>query len=706
MRIARRYFTVLTVIAVAVLSAYCQSTEPQPPVARVESKIDTIFGVEMVDNYYWLRDETRNNPEVLDYLKAENAYTEEVMQHAKPLEDQLYNEMVGRIKETDLSVPIQRDDYFYYSRTEEGKQYDIYCRKKGSLEAPEEIILDVNKLAEGHDFFSLGTYAVSPDHKLLAYSSDTAGNERYTLRVKNLETGELYPDQIRDMSGSAEWANDDKTLFYTIPDDAWRPYQLYRHTLGQQEPDELIYEESDSSFWMDIRKTFSMQYLMIAIGSETSSEYRYLEADHPFGEFRMIQPREPKHEYEVYQHGDKFYIVTNDQAKNFRLMETSIAAPAKANWREMIPNRDSVKLDGLVMFKDYMVLFERESGLHQLRVMDFASGQIHTIEMPEPVYDCYPRDNGDFNSGKLRFIYTSLTTPRSVYDYDMKTRTRELKKRREVLGGYNPDDYQSERIYATANDGTRIPISMVYKKGMTRDGNNPLYLMGYGSYGISMDPYFSSNRLSLLDRGFIYAIAHIRGGGEMGRYWYESGRLLSKKNTFTDFIACGDYLIEQKYTSHQKLVINGGSAGGLLIGAVVNMAPALCYIAVADVPFVDVMNTMLDASIPLTVIEYDEWGNPNEQEYFDYMMTYSPYDNVKAQAYPNMLITAGLNDTRVQYWEPAKWTAKLRANKTDNNRLILKVNMGAGHGGASGRYDYLKEIAFEYAFILDLMGIR
>jgi oligopeptidase B len=450
----------------------------------------------------------------------------------------------------------------------------------------------------------------------------------------------------------------------------------------------------------------SLEYLLISIGSQTSSEYRYLDADRPLGEFRVIQPREPKHEYEVYHHDDQFYIVTNDQAKNFRLMRTPISNPAKTNWREMIPHRDSVKLDGLVMFRDYMVLGERANGLLQLRVREFDDGEIHRIEMPEPVYTCYPGNNADFNSRRLRFIYTSLTTPRSVYDYDMQTRERELKKQQEVLGGYDPTQYQSERIFATADDGARIPISLVYSKGMTRNGANPLYLMGYGAYGYSMDPYFSSNRLSLLDRGFVYAIAHIRGGGEMGRYWYEDGRLLNKKHTFTDFITCGEFLIKRDYTSRDKLVISGGSAGGLLIGAVLNMAPDLCEVAVADVPFVDVMNTMLDASIPLTVIEYDEWSNPNEKEYFDYMMSYSPYDNVAAQAYPNILITAGLNDTRVQYWEPAKWTAKLRATKTDSNRLLLKTNMGAGHGGASGRYDYLKEIAFEYAYVLDVLGVE
>ncbi len=706
MRIARIIVLNLTILAVCLTASCGRRLDTEPPVAMVEPRVDTMFGVEMVDNYFWLRDDSRSKPEVLDYLKAENAYTEAVMYHTEQLQTDLYNEMLGRIKETDLSVPVQRDDYFYYSRTEEGKQYDIYCRKKGSLEAAEEILLDVNRLAEGHDFLGLGTYEISPDHKLLAYSTDTAGNERYTLRVKNLETGELFPDEISKMSGSAEWANDNRTLFYTVPDDSWRTHKLYRHTLGQEEEDVLIHHEPDDAFWMHISGSMSMKYLLIYIGSQTSSEVRYLDADNPFGEFSLVHTRETKHEYQVHHHGDMFYIVTNDSARNFRLMQTPVSAPAKKNWREVIPHRDSVKLDRVVMFKDFMVLSEREDGLRQLRVMEFSSSEAHRIEMPEPVYACYPGENIDFGSGALRFVYQSFTTPRSVYDYDMRTKERVLMKRKEVLGGFDPTQYQSERIYATAEDGTRIPISLVYKKGVKLDGTSPLYLNGYGAYGISMDPYFSSNRLSLLDRGFIYARAHIRGGGEMGRYWYEDGRLLNKKNTFTDFIACGEYLISQKYTSHDKLVINGGSAGGLLIGAVVNMAPELCHIAVADVPFVDVMNTMLDASIPLTVIEYEEWGNPNTKEYFDYMMSYSPYDNVAAKAYPHMLITGGLNDTRVQYWEPAKWTATLRALKTDDNRLLLKTNMGAGHGGASGRYDYLREIALEYAFILDVLGVK
>lgn len=706
MRDIRMHLLNLMIFAMCLAISCGISPQAEPPVAMVEPKIDTMFGVEMVDNYFWLRDDSRSKPEVLDYLKVENAYSEAMMSHTEQLESTLYDEMLGRIKETDLTVPVQRDDYFYYSRTDEGKQYDTYCRKKGSLDAAEEILLDVNRLAEGYDFLELGTYKISPDHKLLAYSIDTAGNERYTLRVKNLETGELLPDRIPKISGSAVWANDNMTLFYTVPDDSWRSHKLYRHTLGQEEEDALIHHEPDDAFWMGIDKTMSMKYLVINIGSQTSSEVRFLDANKPFGEFSIVHAREPKHEYDVYHHGDMFYIVTNDSAENFRLMQTPVSTPTKSYWREVIPHRDSVKLDRIVMFKDFMVLSEREDGLRQLRSREFSSSEAHRIEMPEPVYTCYPGENIDYNNHTLRFVYQSLTTPRSVYDYDLQTKARELKKQREVLGGYDPAQYQSERIYATADDGTKIPVSLVYRKGIKRDGTNPLYLMGYGAYGISMEPRFSSNRLSLLNRGFIYAIAHVRGGGEMGRYWYETGRLLNKKNTFTDFIACGKHLIAENYTSTDKLVINGGSAGGLLIGAVVNMAPDLCHIAVADVPFVDVMNTMLDASIPLTVIEYEEWGNPNEKEYFDFMMSYSPYDNVTAKAYPHMLITGGLNDTRVQYWEPAKWTAKLRALKTDTNRLLLKTNMGAGHGGSSGRYDYLKEIAFEYAFILDVFGVE
>jgi len=695
----------LTLAAVSVLVSCSQRVDVDPPVAKIVPHVDTMFGEEVVDNYFWLRE--RDNPEVIDYLKAENAFTDSVTQHTKDFQDKLYQEMLDRIKETDLSVPVKRDNYYYYNRTEEGKQYSIYCRKKGNLDADEEILLDVNKLAEGKDFMRLGVFAVSPDHKMLAYATDDKGNERYDLRIKNLETGKLYPDAIENIATSVEWANDNKTLFYTITDDAWRPFKVYRHKLGDDaKNDKMIYHEKDDAFFVGLGKTKSMAYLMIGIGSNTTSEYRYLDANNPFGKFKVVEPRKHEMEYDIEHHGDKFYILTNDNAKNFKLMETPVNRTSKKYWKEVIPHRDSVMLTGMDLFKDYMVIYERKDGLRQIRVTDFNTGEAHNIEFEEPVYAVYGSKNPDFKSHVLRFTYMSLVTPRSVYDYNMKTRDRELKKQKEVLGDYNPEDYQSERIYATASDGAQIPVSLVYKKGMKKNGNNPFYLYGYGAYGMNMDAWFSSNRLSMLNRGFIFALAHVRGSSTMGRAWYEDGKLMNKKNSFTDFIAVAEHLIDEKYTSQDKLVIGGGSAGGLLVGAVVNMRPDLFKVVVADVPFVDLMNTMLDETLPLTVIEWEEWGNPNEKEAYDYMRSYSPYDNVEAKAYPNMLLTGGLNDTRVNYWEPAKWTAKLRANKTDDNILVLKTNMGAGHGGASGRYDYLKEVAFEYAFILDIMGIH
>ncbi len=691
----------LTLLAVSSLG----QTETRPPAADIRPKVDTLFGHQMVDNYFWLRG--RDNPEVIEYLEAENAYTEAVMKHTEELQEKLYQEMLSRIKETDMSVPVKWGEYYYYSRTEEGKQYQINCRKKGSLDAEEEILVDVNQLAEGKDYMHVGGYKPSPDHNLLAYAYDSTGNERYVLRVKDLQTGKLLPDVVDSVSPSFEWANGNRTLFYTVTDEAWRSYKLYRHTLGEDaQNDVLVFHEKDDAFFLDVDKSKSTGYLFIQLESQTTSEVYYLDATDPTGEFKLIHPRQQDMEYSVYHHGDQFYIVTNDQAKNFKLMQAPVSGPSKNNWKEVIPHRDSVKLDRIEVFKDFMVLYERENGLRQIRIRDFGTEKTHAIEFPEPVYTCWGEWNPEYDTRLLRFAYMSFVTPESIYDYDMGTEQRELKKRKEVLGGYDPDLYQTERIFAAAGDGTRIPISMVYRKGMQRDGNNPLYLYGYGAYGISMDTYFSSNRFSLVDRGFIYAIAHVRGGGEMGRYWYEDGKLLKKKNTFTDFIAAAEHLMGEKYTSSDKLVIDGASAGGLLIGAVVNMRPDLFRAVIADVPFVDLMNTMLDESIPLTVIEYEEWGNPNEEEYFDYMLSYSPYDNVEAKDYPNMLILAGLNDTRVQYWEPAKWAAKLRSTKTDTNRLLLKTEMGSGHGGVSGRYSRLRDVAFQYAFVLDVLGIR
>jgi oligopeptidase B len=697
-------FLGMMIVGAALAITSCTS-EPTPPAAKKVARADTVLGYERIDDYYWLRE--RSNPEVLDYLKAENAYTEAVMKHTGALQKKLYEEMVGRIKEEDATVPVRLDDYYYYSRTEEGKQYRIYCCKKGGLDAPEQVILDVNELAEGKEFMSVGLYKISPDHKILAYSTDDKGSERYTLRFKNLETGRLLPDVVDSVASSGEWANDNKTFFYTVPDEAWRPFRLFRHKLGtDSREDHLVFQEDDDAFWMELYKTKSKAYLMIRLGSEETSEVHYLSADKPQGEFRVIHPRQQGMEYTVRHHDKNFYILTNDEAKNFRLMVTPVSRSSKRHWKEVIPHSKSVKLDDIELFKDNLVVYEREGGLKKIRIRDLWTSKEHVIDFPEPAYSIHQQWNPDFNAHVVRFVYESMVTPASTYDYDMNTRKRELKKRKEVLGGYNPDDYVTERIFAEADDGVMVPISLVHKKGLARDGRNPAILHGYGSYGASSDPWFSSNSLSLLDRGLVIAVAHVRGGGEMGRYWYEDGKLLKKGNTFTDFIACAEHLIREGYTSSDRLGIEGISAGGLTIGAVVNMRPDLFKVVVADVPFVDVVNTMLDETIPLTVIEYEEWGNPNEKEYYDYMMTYSPYDNVSAQDYPNMLITAGLNDTRVQYWEPAKWTAKLRSFKTDNNRLLLKTNMGAGHGGVSGRYERFKEIAFEYAFVLDVLGIK
>lgn len=694
----------MPVLPLVALFAGCVTLSPPPPIAQVIPHTTTIHGQTRVDNYHWLRD--RGRQDVIAYLEAENAYTQARTKQTRGLRERLYREMKGRIKETDLTVPTPIDDYYYYTRTFEGKQYRVHCRKRGSLDADEEVLLDQNELAEGSRYFRIGRFQVSPNHKLLAYSVDTAGNETYTLRVKDLETGELLPDVIPNTYYSVEWANDNSTLFYTVLDDAKRPYRLYRHRLGTDaSEDQLVHEEKDEAYHVRLSKTRSRRFLLLNLDSQITSEVRFLDANHPFSEFRTIHPRQHGMEYGVEHHGDHFYIVTNDDALNFKLVRAPLGSPSKKNWTQIIPHRPDVKLDRVDAFRDHLAIYERKDGLRRLRIRRLSDGREHEVEFPEPVYTFFPTGNAQFNTTTLRYSYTSLITPRSVFDYDMNTQTRELKKQDEVLGGYDPSRYRSERIYARAGDGTRIPISLVYRHGMARNGRTPTLLYGYGSYGASMDPRFSSNRISLLDRGMIFAIAHIRGGGEMGRPWYENGKLLRKRNTFTDFIACAEHLIAERYTSPQHLAIMGGSAGGLLMGAVTNMRPDLFKAVVAKVPFVDVVNTMLDDSIPLTVIEYEEWGNPHEKTSYDYMMTYSPYDNVRAQNYPNLLITAGLNDPRVQYWEPAKWTARLRALKTDDNTLLLKTNMGAGHGGASGRYDKLRETAFDYAFLLDTVGV-
>ena len=678
--------------------------EPVAPIARREPRFQSVHGEARIDDYFWLRD--RGDPEVNAYLEAENQYTRAMMRHAEPLQERLYQEMRSRIKETDLSVPEPLDEYFYYTRTEAGGQYPIFCRRRGGLEAPEEILLDQNPLAAGHPYFRVGVTEVSPDHRLLAYSADTSGGEEYTLFIKDLVTGESLAESMPRTSLGVAWANDSRTLFYSVLDRARRPYRVYRHVVGTSpSADALVYHESDESFFVEVSRTRSRRYILLDISSHCTSEVRFLSAYHPAEPFQVVHPRQAGVEYSVSHHGERFFITTNDKAPNFRLVEAPVSNPSKENWSPVLPYRPEVKLDATDTFRSHLVVYEREAGLRQIRVVDLISRQEHRIAFPEPVYTVRAQGNREFNTALLRFVYTSLVTPISVIEYDLAERTWTVRKQTEVLGGYDPSLYRSERLFATAPDGALVPISLVYRAALHSAGGRPLLLNGYGAYGLSYDPAFSSNALSLLDRGFVVAIAHVRGGEELGRPWYDGGRLLNKRNSFTDFIAAAEHLLAAGYTTREQLAINGGSAGGLLIGAVTNLRPELFRVAVAEVPFVDVVNTMLDATLPLTVIEYDEWGNPNNPEAYAYIRSYSPYDNIEAGAHPHMLITGGLNDPRVAYWEPAKYTAKLRAKKTDSNRLLLRTNMGAGHAGASGRYDNLREVAFKYAFLLDVLEL-
>ncbi|KPJ60973.1 MAG: protease 2 [Latescibacteria bacterium DG_63] len=688
-------------------SATGEQTEGElsPPIAQIEPVKLEKHGHVRVDNYYWLNE--RENPAVVEYLNAENEYTDTMMAHTNELQETLFEEIKGRIKQTDISVPYKMDDYFYYTRFEEGKEYPIHCRKIGSLEASEEIMLDVNKMAEGYEFYSVGRWAVSYGQDLLAYSVDTVGRRKYAIYFKNLTTGEILADVIPEVTGNMAWANDNRTLFYSKQDpNTLRPYQIFRHVLGTDaEEDELVYEEADETFVCYAIKTKSKKYVMIVSRHTLRSEYRYLDANNPDSRFTVFLPREGEHEYDLDHYRDHFYIRTNYKAKNFRLMKTSIENTAKEHWEEVIPHRKDVLLESFEIFQNHLVLEERKDGLIQLRIRPWSGADEHYLDFGEPAYLAFTMDNYDFNTPMVRYLYTSMTTPRSVFDYNMVTREKVLLKQEEILGGFDSADYQTERVWATAKDGVKIPISIVYRKGMKKDGSNPLLLYGYGSYGFSMDATFGAYRVSLLDRGFAYAIAHVRGGEELGRQWYEDGKLLKKKNTFTDFIACAEHLVREKYTSADRLFAMGESAGGLLVGAVFNMRPDLFKGIIAGVPFVDVLTTMLDENIPLTTGEYDEWGNPNEKKYYDYMLSYSPYDNVEAKAYPNLLVITSLHDSQVQYWEPAKWVAKLRATKTDENRLLLRTKMEAGHGGVSGRYKRYREAAFLYAFLLDLAGI-
>jgi oligopeptidase B len=693
-------FPALTSILLLVLAV--ADAALKPPVAQKKPKLTEIHGDRLVDEYFWLRD--KSDPDVAAYLEAENTYTDSVMKSTVPFQEVLYQQMLGRIKQTDLTVPYRLRGYYYYSRTEEGKQYPIMCRKKGSLDAAEEITLDVNELAQGQKFMSLGAYEVSDDGNLLAYSTDNTGFRQYTLHIKDLRTGALRPEKI-EKTVSVDWAADNATLFYTVEDHAKRPYRLYRHELGASS-DDLIYEEKDERFSVSTNRSRSNAYIFMASESLTASEVRYLPADRPAATWKVILPREVEHEYEVDHRGDSFYIRTNQGARNFRLVSAPVTRPGKANWKEVIPHRPSVMLEGMDFFAHHYVLFEREDGLPHLRVTDLRTGNVQRIKFPEPAYSAFPSANPEFDTTLFRYNYQSFVTPSSVFDYDMKNGTSKLLKETEVLGGYDRSLYGSERVAAPAPDGTRIPISLAYRKGMKRDDTSPMLLTAYGSYGASSPVSFSSNRLSLLDRGVTFALAHIRGGGDLGKAWHDNGRMLKKKNTFADFIAAAEFLIAGKYTSKDRLVIEGRSAGGLLMGAVTNMRPDLFKAVVSHVPFVDVINTMLDESLPLTVGEFEEWGNPKKKAEYDYIKTYCPYTNLGSKDYPAILVKTSFNDSQVMYWEPAKYVARLRTLKTDSNVLILKTNMAAGHGGSSGRYDRLREIAFDYAFILGQLGIK
>lgn len=680
----------------------------QAPVAKIIPTELEKFGDIRIDNYYWLNN--RENPEVIDYLNQENEYYQKMTAHTQDLQKELFEEMKARIKEQDESVPYLYNGYYYITRFETGKNYPIYSRKKGSLSASEEILFDCNVLAEGQSYFKLGSMSISPDNKLALFSTDVIGRRIYTIQVKNLETNEILEDKIEKVTGSAVWANDNKTIFYSKQDEVTlRSDSIFKHKLGtKQQEDVLVYFEKDDTFNVDISKSKSRKYLAIESGSTLTSEYRILNADNPDGKFKVFQKRKRGIEYSINHYQDSFYILTNkDDAENFKLMKTPETATSAENWVEIIGHREDVLLEDIEIFANYLVLEERTGGLNKIRIMSWDGKEEYYLPFGSETYTAYTSTNVDFDTEILRYSYQSMATPSSVIDFNMRTKEKEIKKEQEVLGGaFDKNNYKEERVWATAQDGTKVPISMVYRKEIEKNGENPLLLYAYGSYGHSMDAHFSSTRLSLLDRGFIYAIAHIRGGEDLGRLWYEDGKLLHKKNTFTDFIDCSKYLIEQKYTSAAHLYAEGGSAGGLLMGVIINEASELYNGVIAQVPFVDVMTTMLDESIPLTTGEYDEWGNPNVKKYYQYMRSYSPYDNIKKQKYPNMYVSTGLHDSQVQYWEPAKWVAKLRTYKNDDTVLYLDTNMDAGHGGASGRFEALKELAKEFSFLLDLEKIE
>lgn len=677
--------------------------KPTPPTAKQIPHELTIHGDTRVDPFFWMNE--RDNPDVTAYLEAENEYLKASLAHTESFQERLFEEMKGRIQEADESVPYFKNGFFYYRKFVEGSEYPIHCRREGSMDAPEEVILDVNTLAKSHDYYNVGLMIVSPDNRILAYAADTMGRYIMNLSFKNLETGETYPYTVANITSLA-WANDNKTVFYGSKDlQTLRADRIFRHNLGDPSSDVQIYFENDDSFSAYVNRSKSGDYVAISIHSTISSEYRLIDSNLPNSDPIVFQPRERDHLYYVDHKGDSFYVLTNLNAINFKLVTTPRNATSKQNWRDLIPHRNDVLIENFELFNNHLVVQERNQGLNRLRVINQTTGDDHYVDFGEPTYFAGLSTNPEFNTTTVRYAYESLTTPSSTFDYDMDQKTSTLMKQQPVLGGFNKDNYVSERIWATADDGSQVPISLVYRKGLTKDGSNPTYLTGYGSYGASYDAYFSSARLSLLDRGFIFAIAHIRGGQEMGRQWYEDGKLLKKMNTFTDFIDAAEHLIDQGYTSNNKLFAEGASAGGLLMGAVVNSRPDLFKGMIIGVPFVDVMTTMLDETIPLTTVEYDEWGNPNDPTFYNYMIQYSPYDNIKAQDYPAMLVTTAFHDSQVQYWEPAKWVAKLRITKTDNNPLYMHTEMAASHGGKSGRFESLRLTALEYAFIFDQLGI-
>lgn len=691
------------------IAGACNSTEKkqdmQPPVAKTIPHELSMHGDTRIDPYYWLNE--RENPEVIAYLEAENAYAEASLAHTKGLQEQLFKEMKGRIKEDDMNVPYFENGYWYYSRFAKGQDYPIYCRKKGSQDAPEEIMFDVNVYAKGHEYFSLTGVRVSPDNQLALYFVDSVGRRQYTMRAKNLATGEEMALNIYPTNGAAAWANDNRTLFYgTTDEQTLRADKIWQTKLGETAAPRLVFHEQDETFSTYVYKSTSKRFIFIGSGSTLTSEQRFVDANQPDAAFKIVHPRERGLEYSVEDYGNDFYIVTNLNAQNFQLMKAPIAKSGKANWQTVIEQRADTRLEDVVFFKNFMVLDERKNGLGHLRVRDWQGKVDYYIPFNDPAYTCYTEVNRDYETSVLRYGYSSLTTPNSIYAFDMATQKQELLKQQEVVGGFNAADYVSERFFVTARDGAQVPVSLVYKKSLRKKEGNPTLLYGYGSYGASMDAYFSTNRLSLLDRGFVFAIAHIRGGEEMGRQWYEDGKLLKKKNTFYDFIDCAEDLLKKGYTAPGEMYAMGGSAGGLLMGAVVNMRPDLWKGVIAAVPFVDVITTMLDESIPLTTGEFDEWGNPKDKLYYDYMLSYSPYDQVSKQAYPNMLVTTGLHDSQVQYWEPAKWVAKLRTVQQGAGKIYLVTDMKAGHGGKSGRFNALKDDALEFAFLLDLAGIK